>query len=96
MRFDSAAKFYTEPRRGSDPDKLVAEDMANVTDLGTDRSTQLLGNINQRALVVRTIHPVTVTWSYLTINDGDKHYRLTTARTPLKGNTLIVGEDIAT
>lgn len=93
MVFDSVVKFYKEDRRGNNPELLV-EDMANVTDLGTDRSAQLLGNINQQALVVRTAHPITVTFSYLTINDGEKLYRLTTSRKPLKGNTLIVGEDI--
>lgn len=93
MRMDSVVKFYQEDHRSGDI-KLVAEDMANVTDVGVDRSANVLGNINQRALVVRTLHPVEVGFSYLTIDDGDKHYRLTTGRRPLKGNTMIVGEDI--
>lgn len=93
MRMDSVVKFYQEGRRSGDV-KLVAEDMANVTNVGVDRSANVLGNINQRSLVVRTLHPVEVGFSYLTIDDGDKHYRLTTGRRPLKGNTMIVGEDI--
>lgn len=93
MRMDSVVKLYQEGRRSGDV-KLVAEDMANVTDVGVDRSVNVLGNINQRSLVVRTLHPVEVSFSYLTIDDGDKHYRLTTGRRPLKGNTMIVGEDI--
>lgn len=93
MRMDSVVKFYQEGHRSGDI-KLVAENMANVTDVGVDRSANVLGNINQRALVVRTLHPVEVGFSYLTIDDGDNHYRLTTGRRPLKGNTMIVGEDI--
>ena len=93
MRMDSVVKFYQEGRR-SDEVKLVAEDMANVTDVGVDRSANVLGNVNQQSLVVRTLHPVEVGFSYLTIDDGAKHYRLTTRRQPLKGNTLIVGEDV--
>lgn len=93
MLMDSVVKFYREGRKAGD-DRLVAEDIANVTDMGIDRTNQLIGNINQRSLVVRTLHSVEVGFSYLTINDGDKHYRLTTRRDPLKGNTLIVGEDV--
>ena len=93
MRMDSVVKFYQEGRRSSDI-KLVAEDMANVTDVGVDRSANVLGNINQRSLVVRTLHPAEVGFSYLTINDDDRHYRLMTGRQPLKGNTMIVGEDV--
>lgn len=93
MRMDSVVRFYQEGRRSGDV-KLVAEDMANVTDVGIDRSANVLGNINQRSLVVRTLHPLEISFSYLTIDDGDKRYRLTTKRQPLKGNTLIVGEDI--
>lgn len=93
MRMDSVVKFYQEGHRSGDI-KLVAEDMANVTDVGVDRSANALGNINQRALVVRTLHPVEVGFSYLTIDDSPKRYRLTTARKPLKGNSMIVGEDI--
>lgn len=90
MLMDSVVKFYREGRKAGD-DRLVAEDIANVTDMGIDRTNQLIGNINQ---LVRTLHSVEVGFSYLTINDGDKHYRLTTRRDPLKGNTLIVGEDV--
>lgn len=92
MRMDSVVKFYKEDRRGNP--ELVAEDMANVTDMGIDRTNELTGNINQRSLIVRTLHPLEVAFSYLTINDDDKAYRLTTRRDPLKGNTLIVGEDV--
>ena len=93
MRYDNVVKFYFEGRKSGEV-SLVAEDLANVTDVGVDRSANVLGNINQRSLVVRTLHPLLVAFSYLTINDGDKHYRLTTRRDPLKGHTLIVGEDI--
>lgn len=93
MRMDRVVKFYLEGRRSGNA-KLIAEDMANVTDMGVDRTTELLGNMNQRALIIRTLHPVTLGFSYVTIDDSPKRYRLTTARKPLKGNSMIVGEDI--
>ncbi|WP_056995168.1 hypothetical protein [Limosilactobacillus equigenerosi] len=99
MRFDSVIKFYSEKGKHYDPkvhgyvggNQLVSEIMANVTDLGTTRSVQILGSINQEAKVLRLLNPEPPDWSFLTIDDGDKHYRRTTTRTVLKGNTLIVG-----
>lgn len=93
MRMDRVVKFYLEGRR-SDDTKLVAEDVANITDMGVNRSTELLGNMNQRALIIRTLHPLMVGFSYVMIDDSPKRYRLTTTRQPLKGNSMIVGEDI--
>lgn len=93
MRYNDVVKFYFEGRKSGDV-KLVAEDMANVTDVGVDRTANVIGNLNQRSLVIRTLHPLLVAFSYVTINNGNKRYRLTTRRDPLKGNTLIVGEDV--
>lgn len=93
MRMDKVVKFYQEGHRTGEI-KLVGVDMANVTDVGVDRSAKVLGNLNQRSLVVRTLHSPVAAFSYLTIDDGPKRYRLTTGRQPLKGNTMIVGEDI--
>lgn len=102
MRFDSKIKFWYA-KSGYDPTtgkyesgkELVHEDTANVTDMGTDRSANLLGNYTKNAKVIRFLHSIPVmAFDYLTINDGDACYRLNTQREPLKGRTMIVGEDI--
>lgn len=101
VRYDKLVTFYAAGDRHYDPKthgyvggpKMVGTILANITDLGTDRSAQVLGNIDTKAKVIRLIAPAPDKWDWLTIgNDGPK-YRLTTSREVLKGNTLIVGED---
>ena len=101
MRMTHKIKFYhreslydPDEHENLDDIELVHEDMANVTDVGTDRSQALLGNYTKQAKVIRLLHPLSVVFDYLTIDDDDTHYRMQTQRTPLKGHTLIVGEDI--
>ncbi|MGQ5376357.1 hypothetical protein [Lacticaseibacillus paracasei] len=72
--------------------KEVASAAASVTDMGTDKSAQLFGNYAQKAKVIRLVEPITVNWSYLTIDDDATHYALNTSRDPLQNATLIVGE----
>lgn len=95
-------KFYYQDENSYDPysdedistePKLVAKRYANVTDVGTNRLVELFGKLNQNAKVVRLDSPVNELWSYLTIDDGSIQYRLEIQRQPLKGTTLIVGED---
>lgn len=101
MRYDKIITFYTSGDRRYDPKahgyvggaKQVGVVLANVTDLGTDRSAQVLGNIDTKAKVIRLIAPAPDKWDWLTIGDDGPKYRLTTSRVVLKGNTLIVGED---
>jgi hypothetical protein len=102
MRKTQKIKFYLQDDNsydpyadeyGADSPKLVAERYANVTDLGTNRSVELLGKLDQNAKVVRLELPFDGAWSYLTIDDSPIKYRLETLRTPLKGISLIVGED---
>lgn len=102
MRKTQKIKFYLQNDNGYDPyaeedtaddPKLVAERYANVTDVGTNRSVELLGKLDQNAKVVRLELPFDGEWSYLTIDDSPIRYRLETSRKPLKGTTLIVGED---
>ncbi|MBD5429342.1 MAG: hypothetical protein HDR40_05440 [Lactobacillus sp.] len=102
MRMTHKVKFYRsdsfydpDAHEFADDVKVVHEDMANVTDMGTNRSQELLGNYVKQAKVVRLLHPLHTVFDYLTIDNSDTHYRMQTQRTPLKGYTLIVGEDIA-
>lgn len=101
MRIDTAVHFYSSGERRYNP-KIHAYDggitelgtiMGNVTDLGTNRSVAILGRITAEAKVIRLMLPAPPQWEWLTIGDDEAKYRLTTARTVLKGNTLIVGED---
>ena len=72
--------------------KKVVTAAASVTDMGTNKTVQLFGNYAQKAKVIRLADPITVNWSYLTIDDEATHYALNTARDPLQNATLIVGE----
>lgn len=102
MRKMQIIKFYYQDENSYDPysdedistePKLVAKRYANVTDVGTNRLVELFSKLNQNAKVVRLDSPVNELWSYLTIDDGSIKYRLEIQRQPLKGTTLIVGED---
>ena len=101
VRHDKLVNFYVSGGRHYDPkthgyvggSKMVGTILANITDLGTDRSAQVLGNIDTKAKVIRLIAPAPDKWDWLTIGDDGPKYRLTTSRVVLKGNTLIVGED---
>ncbi|MBM6954627.1 hypothetical protein H5971_02965 [Lactobacillus coleohominis] len=101
MRMDSIVSFYSATGRKYNPHthqyegetKMVVELPANVTDVGTDRSVQVLGNLNANSKVVRTYEEPPAKWDYLLIDGHVTHYRLQTQRKPLKLFTLIVGED---
>jgi len=100
MRFNNNVKFYSEEAEHYDPtsgewvggEKLAAEVIANVTGLGTNRSSQLFGDVNTQAKVIRMVRPVGAVWSYCLIDDDTTKYVQMTARDPLKAHTLIVGE----
>lgn len=102
MRKTQIIKFYFQDENGYDPyaeedtitsPKLVAQRYANVTDVGTNRLVELFSRLDQNAKVIRLDSPINEAWSYLTIDDGSIKYRLEIQRQPLKGTTLIVGED---
>ena len=69
----------------------MATVMANVTELGTNRSMELLGSYTANSKVVR-LGSVPGKWSYLMIGDIDKKYRLQTSRQTQKMTSLLVGE----
>lgn len=102
MRYSNVIRFYSESNkrynfqtsRSEGSPKLLLEVMGNVTDMGVDRSKNLLDSISQGTKIVRLVEPVNFKWSYLTIDDSPKKYRLRTSMTPLKNYSLLVGEDI--
>ncbi|MGX2944217.1 hypothetical protein [Enterococcus alishanensis] len=91
-----AADDYYDPELGEyvegEPD--ITNTLANVTDLGTNRSVTIFGDIKQGAKVIRTqpLFLVPEKWRYIQV--GNKNYQLTTARCPLERNSLIVEEVI--
>lgn len=101
VRMDSLVRFYSATARKYNPrthqyegnTEMIAELPANVTDVGTDRSVQVLGNLNANSRVVRTYEEPPTKWDYVLIDGHVTHYRLQTIRKPLKLYTLIVGED---
>lgn len=100
MIYDHEVRFYSKKDRKYNPHthghegeiKEVGSLIANVTDLGTNRSVELFGNYSQNSLVVRTIKEPPISWDYMTIDNGSTHYKRQTQRKPLKYCTLIVGE----
>lgn len=100
MRFNDKIKFYSEAEEHYDPKvgdyvggvTLVGEEIANVTETGTETSVSAFGDISTRSLVIRFVNSIEYKWSYLTVNGLETKYKPITARQPLKNNTLIVGE----
>ncbi len=65
--------------------------LVNVTDLGTERSVKIFGDIRQGAKVIRTM-PLFVLPEFDYIEIGEKNYKETTARNPSGRHSLIVQE----
>lgn len=100
MLFDHYAYFYSKAERKYNPHthqyegkpEVIDSMVANVTDVGTNRSVQLFGNYNENSKVVRTIKEPPANWDYVMIDNHDPKLVLQTSRKPLKYFTLIVGE----
>ena len=65
--------------------------LANVTDLGTDRSVKVFGDIRQGAKVIRTM-PLFSLPEFDSIEFNGKTYKETTTREPAGRHSLIVQE----
>lgn len=100
MRYDTKVSFYQsnskyDPRlsKYSLNNELLAEVMANVTDLGIDRQMQIFGVLKQGQKTIRLINSPPKKWSFLMI-DGDKaHYKISSMLQVSKGSALIVGAE---
>lgn len=103
MRYDKKIVFVVENEGKYDPEIGEYEDpvitkhkkLANVTDLGTDRSVALFGDIAQGAKVVRLLRPYLQKWDYVLIADefgAIKKFKITTTRSLRAKNTFIVKE----
>ena len=104
MRYDTEVTFviekdgYYDPELGEHVDPTIDEKNkhANVTDLGTDRSKALFGDIKEGAKVIRLLRPYTKEWDYVLIfnklrNKTEKFEIITERNLRLK-NTFIVQE----
>lgn len=104
MRYDTEVTFviekdgYYDPELGEHVEPSLDEKLkfANVTDLGTDRSKALFGDIKQGAKVIRLLRPYKKEWNYVLIfnklrNQVDKFEIITERNLRLK-NTFIVQE----
>lgn len=100
MRFDSCVHFYDDSEEHYDPKlgeyvggvELLRTLVANVTDIGTTRSKELLGDYKQRAKVIRLQQDPPASWTCLSIGNSEKKYKAETTRSPLKQRSLIVSE----
>lgn len=98
MRYDQKIIFIVETEGGYDPeigehtepttDRKIK--YANVTDLGTNRSKELFGDVKQGAKVIRLLRPYKKVWDKVQI--GDESYEIVTSRKLRLKNTFIVQE----
>lgn len=104
MRYDTKVTFVVEKDEYYDPvlgeyvdgTKEETNLRANVTDLGTDRSKVLFGDIKQGAKVVRLLRPYTKKWDYVLIYNKltkeTQKFEIVTERNLRLKNTFIVQE----
>ena len=98
MRYDTEVNFVAEIDGYYDPDlgeyinstKDSKLKMANVTDLGTNRSKTLFGDIKQGAKVIRLLRRYNDKWDYVVIDE--KKYQSVTSRDLRLKNTFIMQE----
>lgn len=99
MRYEQTIVFAAEGKSYYDPDKhgYVEEPetrekaSANVTDLGTNRSVQLFGDIKQGAKVIR-LYPSFDVPNYDYIEYMGKNWQVITSKQPLNRHDLIIQE----
>lgn len=104
MRYDTEVNFVVEKDEYYDPVLSIHVDgtkeetklRANVTDLGTDRSKVLFGDIKQGAKVIRLLRPYTKKWDYVLIYNKltkeTQKFAIVTERNLRLKNTFIVQE----
>lgn len=107
MRYDTKVTFVIEKDEYYDPvlgeyvagTKEETNLRANVTDLGTDRSKVLFGDIKQGAKVIRLLRPYTKKWDYVLIYNKltkeTQKFEIITERNLRLKNTFVVQEVVS-
>ena len=98
MRYNTKVTFVTEkngyydPEIGEhiEPSKIEKTKRVNMTDLGTDRSVKLFGEIVEGAMVIRLLRPYKEKWDYVMIDN--QRFKLVTKRSLPQKNTFILKE----
>lgn len=99
MRYEQTIVFVKEGESYYDPDKhgyvekpeTREQASANVTDLGTNRSVQLFGDIKQGAKVIR-LYPSFDVPDFDYIEYMKKTWEVITSKQPLNRHDLIIQE----
>ncbi|MGX7202390.1 hypothetical protein BCR22_07375 [Enterococcus plantarum] len=100
MRYNTKVTFVTEkngyydPEIGEhiEPSKTEKTKRVNMTDLGTDRSVKIFGEIDESAKVIRLLRPYNKKWDYVMIDN--RRFELVTKRSLPQKNTFILKEVI--
>lgn len=87
---ETEGKYNPDTGEYDDPVKESDSKRVNLTDLGTDRSKTLFGDIKEGAKVIRLLRPYNKPWDYVVIDS--KTYELTTQRDTRLRDGIIVQE----